>query len=249
MVFLAQTKTPEEWKGLATAISTLMDEATFEASAGGISFRGMDASHIALIDIFWPAAGFENYVCDSATKFGIRIDEFTKLLKRAEKKDSVQVSIGDDSMLHVKMVGGYNRSYKQRLIESSSSSQPLPKLNFNAKIVMPTALLDKTLSDVQVVSEYVNFACKDSGKLELAGRGDSGESVVTIEKGDENTLIDLKEESKATYSLDYIGKMVKALLEIEKTVIEYSTKMPIRLEFAKPSGMRIHFYLAPRVQD
>ena len=52
MVFVAKTKSPEEWKAVASAISTLVDEATFEATAEGISFRGMDPSHIALIDIF-----------------------------------------------------------------------------------------------------------------------------------------------------------------------------------------------------
>jgi len=31
--------------------------------------------------------------------------------------------------------------------------------------------------------------------------------------------------------------------------IEYSTKMPIRLEFRIANIGRIHFYLAPRVQD
>jgi proliferating cell nuclear antigen len=32
-------------------------------------------------------------------------------------------------------------------------------------------------------------------------------------------------------------------------VLEYSTKMPLRLEFRVANVGRIHFYLAPRVQD
>ena len=77
MVFVAKTKSSEEWKAVSSAISTLVDEATFEASAEGISFRGMDPSHVALIDISWPNTTFDVYECDSSIKFGVR-DRLTK---------------------------------------------------------------------------------------------------------------------------------------------------------------------------
>ena len=86
MTFIAKTKSPDEWKAIVSAISTLVDEATFEASVEGISFRGMDPSHVALIDIFWPNSAFEKYECDSLIKFGVRVDEFSKLIKEQRKK-------------------------------------------------------------------------------------------------------------------------------------------------------------------
>ena len=64
-MFTAKTKSPDQWKTITSAISTLVDEATFEATAEGISFRGMDPSHVALIDIFWPNSAFDSYRCDS----------------------------------------------------------------------------------------------------------------------------------------------------------------------------------------
>ena len=235
---------------MASAISTLVDEATFEAAAEGISFRGMDPSHIALIDIHWPNHAFEKYECDSLVKFGIRIDEFSKLIKRAEKKDAIEISLSDDSMLHVKMSNGYKREYKTRLIESSASSTPLPKLNFNSKAVLTAMAFDKVLSDVQVVSEYISIESKP-GKINFSGRGDSGEADIALEAGNEG-LEDLavKEESKATYSLDYLSKITKAVVSMGGSVTaEYSNKMPLRLEFKIANVGRIHFYLAPRVQD
>ncbi|MEW5841008.1 MAG: proliferating cell nuclear antigen (pcna) [Thermoproteota archaeon] len=251
MVFVAKTKSPEEWKAVASAISTLVDEATFEATAEGISFRGMDPSHIALIDIYWPSHAFEKYECDSVVKFGIRVDEFSKLVKRADKKDTVEVSLGDnDSMLHVRMQNGYRREYKTRLIESSASSTPLPKLNFNSKAVLTAVAFDKVLSDVQVVSEFISIESK-SGRIDFAGRGDSGEASITLEAGNEGLEeLAVKEDSKATYSLDYLSKITKAVMAMGGSVAaEYSTKMPLRLEFKIANVGRIHFYLAPRVQD
>jgi proliferating cell nuclear antigen len=153
-------------------------------------------------------------------------------------------------MLHVRMQNGYKREYKTRLIESSASSTPLPKLNFNSKAVLSAVAFDKVLSDVQVVSEFISLDSK-SGRINFSGRGDSGEASVTLEAGNEGLEeLAVKEDSKATYSLDYLSKITKAVIAMGGSVAaEYSSKMPLRLEFKIANVGRIHFYLAPRVQD
>ncbi|HYF98531.1 MAG TPA: proliferating cell nuclear antigen (pcna) [Candidatus Saccharimonadales bacterium] len=249
-MFVAKTKSPEEWKIINSAISTLVDEATFEATSEGISFRGMDPSHVALIDIFWPNTAFDSYECDTELKFGVRISEFSKLIKRTDKKDELEVSISDQDVLRIKTSGSYKREYKMRLIESSSGSTPLPKLSFNSKLVLSLPSFDKILSDIEVVSEYVEIESHPE-KIEFVGKSDTGEAVVVMEQNSEGLEeIDVKEESKATYSLDYLLKIVKSVSSVGlAAAIEYSTKMPIRLEFRIANIGRIHFYLAPRVQD
>ena len=249
-MFEAKTKTPEEWKVVNSAISTLVDEATFEATSEGISFRGMDPSHVALIDIFWPNTAFESYKCDSELKFGVRISEFSKLIKRTDKKDELEVSIIDEDVLRIKTTGSYKREYKMRLIESTTVSTPLPKLSFNSKLLLSLPSFDKMLSDIEVVSEYVEIESYPD-RIEFIGKSDTGEAVVAMEPNSEGLEeINVKEESKATYSLDYLLKIVKSVSTVGvSAAIEYSTKMPIRLEFRIANIGRIHFYLAPRVQD
>ena len=251
MVFIAKTKSPEEWKAVTSAISTLVDEATFEASVEGISFRGMDPSHVALIDINWPNSTFAEYECDTSLKFGVRVDELSKLIKRAEKKDNIEITLAENSMLHIKIIDGYNRQYKVRLIESAASSTPLPKLNFNSKIVLTSSALDRILSDIQVVSEYVSIHSSPN-LVQFLGKGDSGEADIQLQSNRDEGLQELsvKEESKATYSLDYLSKITKAVSTAGGPVAaEFSSKMPLRLEFRVANVGRIHFYLAPRVQD
>ena len=99
MVLSAQISGSDDLKAIISAISTVVEEATFVANSEGITFRGMDPSHVALIDISWPNSAFEKYECDSDLKFGVRIDEISKLIKRADKKDTIQISISDDNML------------------------------------------------------------------------------------------------------------------------------------------------------
>ena len=86
MTFEAKTSGSDDLKAIISAISTLVEEATFVATAEGISFRGMDPSHVALIDISWPNSAFEKYECDSDIKFGVRIVNFQNLSEEQIKK-------------------------------------------------------------------------------------------------------------------------------------------------------------------
>lgn len=247
-MFSAKTKGSDDLKAIISAISTLVEEATFVSTAEGITFRGMDPSHVALIDISWPNSAFEKYECDSDTKFGVRIDEFSKLIKRADKQDSIEISISDDNMLLVTI--GKNKKYKMRLIESSASDTPLPKIPYDAKISLNSSTFDKILGDVQVVSDYLTIKTTNS-KAEFSGKGDSGEVVINLEKGmEEISEISSEEESSGTYSLEYLNPVVKAVGTTAGIVTcEYSSAKPLRIEFKVANIGRIHFYLAPRVES
>ena len=248
LVFSAKTSGSDDLKAIISAISTLVEEATFVANTEGITFRGMDPSHVALIDISWPNSAFEKYKCDSDIKFGVRIDEFSKLIKRAEKKDSIEISISEENMLLVTI--GKNKKYKMRLIESSATDTPLPKIPYDAKIELSTTAFDKILGDVQVVSDYLTIQASESAS-EFSGKGDSGEVIIELEKanGDIQDLI-AKDDSIGTYSLEYLNPVVKAVGNRAETITcEYSSAKPLRIEFKVANIGRIHFYLAPRVES
>ena len=248
MVFSAKTTGSEEWKAVISAVSTLVEEATFEATVEGISFRGMDPSHVALIDINWPNTAFEKYDCDSDIKYGVRIDEFSKLVKRADKNNAIEINISDDNMLLVTI--GKNKKYKMRLIESSASDTPLPKIPYDSKISLTSSIFDKILGDVQVVSDYLTISSTDAS-AEFSGKGDSGEVNIVLEKNeDELTELDVKANSSGTYSLEYLNPIVKAVgTTVETVTCEFSSSKPLRIEFKVANIGRIHFYLAPRVES
>ena len=249
MTFEAKTNGSDDLKAIISAISTLVEEATFVATSEGITFRGMDPSHVALIDISWPNSAFEKYQCDSDIKFVVRIDEFSKLIKRAEKKDSIEISISEQNMLLVTI--GKNKKYKMRLIESSATDTPLPKIPYDSKIILSSSKFDKILGDVQVVSDYLTIHASDS-RAEFSGKGDSGEVVIELEKDttDEIEEISSKDDSTGTYSLEYLNPVVKAVgTTAGHITCEYSSAKPLRIEFKVANIGRIHFYLAPRVES
>ena len=247
MTFVAKTSGSDDLKAIISAISTLVEEATFVATSEGITFRGMDPSHVALIDISWPNSAFEKYECDGDIKFGVRIEEFSKLIKRADKKDGIEISISEQNLLLITI--GKNKKYKMRLIESSATDTPLPKIPYSSKIILPTSKFDKILGDVQVVSDYLTIRTTSS-KSDFSGKGDSGEVVIDIENGSEDIEISSEGDSTGTYSLEYLNPVVKAVGHTAGSVTcEFSDVKPLRIEFKVANIGRIHFYLAPRVES
>ena len=248
MEFSAKTNTSDEWKAVISSITTLVEEATFEATVEGITFRGMDPSHVALIDISWPNSAFEKYNCDGDIKFGVRVDEFSKVIKRAEKNESIEISISDDSMLQILI--GKNKKWSMRLIEGSASDTPLPKISYDSKISLSSSTFEKILGDIDVGSDYL-FIKTATNNAEFSGKGDSGEAVISFEKGMEGLEeITVNQECTGTYSLEYLNPIVKAMGSTSDSIIcEFSSGKPLRIEFKVSNIGRIHFYLAPRVES
>ena len=251
MVFIAKTSTSGEWKVVSAVVLTLIDEATFEASPEGITFRAMDPSHVALVDLSWPSLAFEKYECEALFKFSVKMDDFSKLIKRADAKDNIEITTTDDENLVLRILDGYERKYLLHLIESTYGSTPLPKLTFNIKTIIAKRAFESMLNDISVVSDHVTIDASND-KLEFHGRGDTGSGSVILERTNQDILeLEIKENSKATYNIEYLSNIIKAIGSASDTVIlEYSSKMPIRLELKLgDQGGKIHFYLAPRIEE
>ena len=183
--FMAVTKTSEIWRFVSSAILSIVDEAYFEAGPKGLGFRSMDPSHIALIDISWPGTFFEKYECPSTIKFGLKISDFAKIIKRINPKDLVEVRIngGDNTSLNIKTTGGYIRNYKMNLLTSSDEkSSPLPTLTFDSKMVIGTSALDKIMTDIQAIADNMTIeTIAGKNAVTFSGATENGSALVVID--------------------------------------------------------------------
>jgi len=250
-LFLAKTSSSQEWKAVAAAVKTLVEEATFDATTEGLTFRAMDPSHVALVDLLMPNSSFEKYEVDKPFKFSLRVEDLVKLIGRSDAKDSVEIASGEEEAIKVTLKNGYKREFSVHLIESTGGTAPLPRLEFDTKVTLTKNIFEKLLSDISVVSDQVTIqATKD--KLSFSGKSDVGKADISLEKNDADVLdLQVGAESKATYSIDYLIGITKAMGGVSDTLFaEFSTKKPIRLEFKlNDQGARVHYFLAPRVSD
>jgi proliferating cell nuclear antigen len=250
-MFLAKTSTSVEWKAVAAAVKTLVEEATFEANSEGLSFRAMDPSHVALVDLSWPLVAFEKYECDKPFKFSLRVEDLVKLVGRSDTKDSVEITSTEEDAIMMKFTNGYKREFVVHLIESTGGTAPLPKLEFDTTATLTKTIFEKVLSDISVVSDQVTIAASKD-KLSFSGKSDVGKADIQLVKNDADVLdLQVGAESKATYSIDYLIGITKAVGGVSDTLLaEFSTKKPIKLTFTlNDQGARANYFLAPRVSD
>lgn len=239
------------WKNLIGAIATLVDEASFDIGLEGIKLRAMDPSHVAMIDFEWPKIIFDDYICDKPTKLCVNINEMLKLLRRVSGDESIEIE-AEPSTAQVKitLISQYTRTFRMATLESLSEAIPTPKISFSSKVRITTGCLKNAVEDGAIVSDSIQLETTGQ-KFIMQATGDFGSATVEVKKESEEILsFQVKEDSKATYSLNYLSDMVKAGSSISDiTTIEFSTDMPLRLNFELPQNGKLQYYLAPRIES
>lgn len=251
MVFKARMADAKIWKNLIGAIATLVDEASFTVNEEGIRLRAMDPSHVAMVDFEWPKTSFEEYVCDETTKLSVNLAEMLKLIRRTGGDESIEITLESGSpKLMMVLKSKYTRTFGMSTLEPSSEEVPTPKISFNISARLTTSLLRNALEDAATVSDHIVFDASND-KLTMRATGDVGNVVVDVEKGTDELLnLDVKEIAHSTFSLSYLSEMVKAASNLSDIVmLEFSTDMPIKLNFELPSKGKLQYYLAPRIES
>ena len=251
MVFKAKMADARLWKNLITAIATLVDEASFNINEEGIRLRAMDPSHVAMVDFEWPKTTFDEYVCNEPTKLSVNVAEMLKLLRRIGGDESIELVLeaGSPKLMMV-LRSKYTWTFGMSTLEPSTEEVPTPKISFNVSARLTTSLLRNALEDASAVSDHIVFDASGE-KLAMKATGDVGNVVVEVEKGTDELLnLEAKDNSHSTFSLNYLSEMVKAASNLSDVVLlEFSTDMPIRLNFEMPSKGKLQYYLAPRIES
>ena len=249
-MFKAKMADAKLLKDMISAIATLIDEATFDINSDGIKLRAMDPSRVAMIDFEWPKTVFDEYACGEPMKMCINISEMLKLLRRTGKDESIELSLDEKTgRLQLTITGTYVRSFNMPTLEAVEEEVPTPKVAFNVRLKITTDGFSQAIEDANLVSDHVRLEV-DKEKMVMRAAGDIMGATIEMKKGSDALLdLEAKEASKATYSLSYLSDIVKAAAATsDVATIEFSTDMPIRLDFQQPEEGKLTFYLAPRIE-
>jgi proliferating cell nuclear antigen len=134
-------------------------------------------------------------------------------------------------------------------LEAMDEEVPTPKVNFNVKAKTTTQGLREAIEDAALVSDHVRIEA-DNEKMVMNATGDIMGAKIEFKVGDDVLLeMNAKEPSKATFSLSYLSEIVKAAVPTSEIVaIEFSTDMPVKLDFQQEKEGKLKFYLAPRIE-
>jgi len=237
-----------EWKVILSAIGDLVEDAMFIVNNDGITFRGMDPSHVALLDVTFPKSSFDHLEGETSF-FGIRVNDFKTVFNTATNTDTIELNIENERLMKVSINGSLDMEYNIHLIEKQQVNTPIPKTEYKAKLSVEPSTLSRIISNIQHISDFVMINSNPDG-VEFSGQGDLGDAKINLDKESPDLKkLDLQEDSSAVYSLEYMARIIRDIGKASKLVnMEYADKNPIHIIFEMPSLAKVEYYLAPRIE-
>jgi len=279
MEFMAKLENPKVLKGLADAISFLIDETYLFASPEGMKFNAIDSSHVAMLLAWLPAAFFADYKCTETTKIGINVMDFVKIMRRAKASDEIQLqqAPGNPNMLWVVMKSERSkRTFKLKSKEIQGydakeegllqSFEETLKDKFTAMLCFEGEVLDEIVKDSAIISDLVKIEIDAASKtVDFSAFDESGDVNIILDTGGKGVLDStIKANADGIYTLYYLENIIKIASIVDNIKIDLGNNIPMKIEGiisspvvkngdkakkVEPTGAKITYLLAPRVED
>ena len=234
-------------KAFSTIIESLakiVDEIAININSEGLAIRAIDPAQVALIEVHLPSDTFLEYNVEGEITGGVNIANALKLIKRSKKGDKLEIDV-DEEYITFTIIGAMTKRFKFRNLAVAPPEIPELGLEFNVHAVVLSDVLKHALKDAEAVGDTAEFDAKED-ILIIRGKGVTT-AETKISSGTAALIeLEVKEPSKSAYSIEYL-KHVLALTKIaDAVIIEYSSSMPLRLEFQLPAGGKVMYLLAPK---
>jgi len=233
------------FKNTVDTLSSFITEGTFKFTKEGIELMAMDPASIAMIILKMLPSMFLEYEVNGE-EVTLPINDFAKVIKRAKASERLQFEIKENRFV-VTIEGNYKRKFYLPILEAEMNINKAPSLNFKVKAKMDSDVIENGIKDAKMITDNIIIeAKKDEFKITAEGTNSSTELILTK---DSPSLISLEveEESKSKYSLDYLERILKATKISKEILLQFSSKYPLQIDFTSVDKMNLSFILAPRM--
>ncbi|KXS18575.1 proliferating cell nuclear antigen [Gonapodya prolifera JEL478] len=240
------------------AIKDLVTDGNFDCNDSGIALQAMDNSHVALVNLFLRASGFDPYRCDRNLTLGVNLGGFSKVLKCMGNDDVVTVKAEDDgdtvSLTFESKDGGRVSEFELKLVDIDSEHLGIPDTNYDAIVSMPASEFQRICRDLSVLGESVIIDVSKDG-VKFSASGESGTGSITVKQGasvdkeSEGTTINLNSAVQLTFSLKYLQNFSKATALADQVTLSLSADVPLLVEYTIGEVGYVRYYLAPKIGD
>ena len=228
-------------------LSSFITEGTLNFEKDGINLMAMDPSSVAMLTLTILPSMFLEYDVNNE-KITIPIQELTKIIKRCKTSERLIFETKENKFI-VTIEGNYKRKFYLPIIEPSESVTKAPQLKFNVISKLDSSVIENAVKDASMVSDNIIISADKNG-LKMIANGTNSNTELLIERDSPSIeSLEVKEDSKAKYSIDYLDRILKATKLSKNIILKFSTDYPLEIEFIKIDKMKLTFILAPRVDN
>ena len=251
----------EAMKTTLSAVSEIVEEATFNLESDGLRFYSMDPGHICLLDIFQERG--KSILFDHEFKFAVDPKEFLKELKKFKvgrwnyeslKLELFGLNFGaqEDRYMIIKYK---DQSARIELKEVMPSSIPKPKFQVTSKLVLPHDSV-KAIKALESFSDGVTFEVSKLPAIFKVKTKSDHVMHLEAEIFFSTCESEIQEDTSSSYGTDYLNKFLKVYLKATEEnstdlTVELGNKLPLKASFKVDINhstlSNIIYYLAPRI--
>lgn len=215
----------EIFKDIGKLAGALVEEGNIIVREGKVLIKQLNETHVAMLNVEIPCETLEG------GEVRVRMADFNKALSHLV--GDVKITITNKNVIFESGEGG--RKITIKTLEGHKEAKS-PALKFAAAIEASGAEL-YDLFNVADFGDVVTVEAKD-GKAVIVTKSDGYE--VEYETKAEG-------EARATYALEYIIPVLRALRGAERVRFEFSSKMPCRI-ISTINNVNVEVLVAPRVE-
>lgn len=224
----------------------LVNECSATITPEGIFIQAMDASHVCLIVVRWPAHGFKSFHAAGTALVGLHLGNLLKILKCSNKSDSVTITIDDPAsdQLSVSFHDDVRTAtFGIRLMDRDDEQLGVPDMDHVAVVTMPSGDFQAACRDLSTLSDTTSMTV-DSHGLTLTSSGDVGTATLVYAGVEAVKTTSLTQ----SFALRYLNSFAKGSVIASHVALKMSPEMPLVLAFGNGVS-NLTFYLAPKIDD
>lgn len=239
-------------KKVTQVLSKLSDELPFYVKRDVLEIRIISPDKTMSATLILPSSVFEEYVVENDEVFVVSASEFRKVIRRATRQDSLQITLNRETNEVVLTLRdrktGVEREFGISLIPTLPEPIPELRLHLPVSFTMLSQDFKDIIGDLRLVSEEAVFMYED-GRVIVRSTEQQKEYVCELREG--NPIIVLTtsiEKARSTYGVDMVAVAAIAASTSKNVTVSFDTNKPLRIEYELTGGGRLVYWITPRIQ-
>ncbi len=234
---------PRFFTEIINIISQLVTEVNIKVDSDGINIVALDPASVAMVIFEMPKSAFVNYDVKQEENIAVNLEDLKQILKRMEKAEIIVLEKKDNT-LSITSKDGIRRHFLLSLINIEGEERARPKLALTSSVEMASDLFKEAIEDCTIIADSCSFITTNNN-FSIIASGHLNKSEINFSSDE----VKLSGNDKAKYSLEYLGKFIKASKLFEKVRLRFKTDHPLELDFFGEPESKLTFILAPRVEE
>ena len=227
-------------------IGEIASEISLKLDQNGMSFQGMDVSHVSMINFVWKKEDFDIYNVKTKKVYGLSIVNLNKILKALPPKGSVQFSENSSSdKISISLFNdtGINYNFEFKLMNIECDDLAIPDLIFTHQVIIQTEILKNIILNIEDLLDKILIEINTS-EVKFSGIGD----IANIECQIAHNTKDIDTNVICSLSPRFL-KMFLNCVASPFTKLSLTENNPAYFEFEFLSQSKVSFYLATKIDD